>query len=122
MQIGRSVSSWTSGDRPGEQLRLVGHRHAHVDVEHVRAALDLGDDVALDRGQVAGAQLLLEDPPAGGVDPLADQAEAPAVAEHHLGAGAAQGGLEQLAHALTRARFFWSRSLARLTVADASGA
>ena len=43
-------------------------------------------------------------------------------AEDDLRAGAAQGGLEQLAHALTRARFFLSRSLARLTVADASGA
>ena len=63
-------------DRLGEQLGLVGQRDAHVDVEHVGAALDLGLDVALDRGQVAGAQLLLEDPAAGGVDPLADQAEA----------------------------------------------
>ena len=76
MQIGRSVSSWTSVIALAEQLGLVGQRHAHVDVEHVGAALDLGDDVALDRGQVAGAQLLLEDPPAGRVDPLADQAEA----------------------------------------------
>ena len=76
MQIGRSVSSWTMRDRLGEQLGLVGERDAHVDVEHVGAALDLGLHVALDRGQVAGAQLLLEDPAAGRVDPLADQAEA----------------------------------------------
>ena len=119
MQIGLSVSCWTSVIGLGEQLGLVGHRHAHVDVEHVGAALDLGDHVALDRGQVPGAQLLLEDPAARRVDPLADQAEAAAVPEDHLGAGAAQGGLVPGcggAHAVTRARFFWSRSLARLTV------
>ena len=62
-------------DRLGEQLGLVGQGHAHVDVEHVGAALDLGLDVALDRREVPGAQLLLEDPAAGRVDPLADQDE-----------------------------------------------
>ena len=83
-------------DRPGEQVGLVGERDAHVDVEHVGAALDLGLHVALDRGQVAGAQLLLEDPAAGRVDPLADQAEAPAVADDDVAAGAAEDGLERL--------------------------
>ncbi len=123
--MGLSVSRWTRVIGLREELRLVGHRHAHVDVEHVGTALDLGDHVALDRGQVAGAQLLLEDPAARRVDPLADQAEAAVVPEDHLGAGAAQGGLVPGcggAHAVTRARFFWSRSLARLTVCDASGA
>ena len=79
MHSGRSVSSWIIVIGLGEQLGLVGQRHAHVDVEHVGAALDLGLDVALDRREVAGAQLLLEDPAAGRVDPLADEAEAAVV-------------------------------------------
>jgi hypothetical protein len=117
-------------DRLRQQLRLVGERDTHVHVEDVRTALDLGDDVALDRGQVALAQLLLEDPAAGGVDPLSDQAEPPAVPDDDLGARRAQRGLEGLhgldhlcaAHADTSDRRLFSRSLARLTVAEASGA
>ena len=84
MQIGRSVSDCTSWIALRQQLGLVGQRDAHVDVEHVGAALDLRLHVPLDRGQVAGAQLLLEDPAAGRVDPLADQAEPLVVPEHDL--------------------------------------
>ena len=102
MQIGLSVSSCTIVIALRQQLGLVGERHAHVDVEHVGAALDLGLDVALDRRQVAGAQLLLEDAPAGRVDPLADQAERTLVPDDDLGAGAAQDGLEHLFGAAIR--------------------
>ena len=123
MQIGRSVSALHQLDRLGQQLGLVGQRDAHVDVEHVGAALDLRLDVALDRGQVAGAQLLLEDPAAGRVDPLADQAEPPAVADHDLLGGRPEDGLEGLSrHAGTFARRWVIRALARLTLAEASAA
>ena len=82
-------------DRLLEQLGLVGQRHAHVDVEHHRAAGDLRRDVALDRRQVAGAQLLLEDPAAGRVDPLADDAERLVVADRDLLRGRAQVGVHR---------------------------
>ena len=124
MQIGRSVSDCDQLDGLRQQVGLVGERHAHVDVEHVGAALDLGLDVALDRREVAGAQLLLEDPAAGRVDALADDAEAVAVADHHLLGGAAETGLQRRRRVMrsTVARRFWSRSLARLTQAEASAA
>ena len=124
MQIGLSVSSCTSVIALASSSASSVSGHAHVDVEHVGAALDLGLDVALDRRQVAGAQLLLEDPPPGRVDPLADQAERPVVADDDLAAGAAQDGLEGLGghQAGTFARFSCSSALACLTVAEASAA
>ncbi len=107
----------------GEQVGLVGQRHTHVDVQHVGAALDLGLDVTFDRAQVAGAQLLLEDPASGRVDPLADQAEPAAVTDHDLLRGRAEDGLERVGdHAGTLARRWVIRSLARLTHAEASAA
>ncbi|UUZ60678.1 hypothetical protein [Nocardioides sp. B-3] len=57
MQIGLSLSSRTSLIARGREVGLVGEGHAHVDVEHVRPALDPGLHVALDRGQVARPQL-----------------------------------------------------------------
>ena len=88
-------------DRLGQQLGLVGERHAHVDVEDVGAALDLRLDVALDRREVAVAQLLLEDAAPGGVDPLADEGEARVVPDDHLAGGRAQDRAQRLggAHA-----------------------
>ena len=124
MQIGLSVELLDQGDRLGQQVGLVGERHAHVDVEHVGAALDLGLHVALDRRQVAGAQLLLKDPPPRRVDPLTDQAERAVVSDDDLRARSAQDGLEAFGRhqADTFERFSCSSALARLTVADASAA
>ena len=80
-QVGQALDEL---DRLLEQLGLIGQRHAHVDVEHHRAALDLRLDVALDRGQVTGAQLLLEDASPGRVDAFADDAERLVVADGDL--------------------------------------
>ena len=111
-------------DRLGQQLGLVGERDAHVDVEHVGAALDLRLDVALDRREVAVAELLLEDAAPGGVDPLADEGEARVVPDDHLAGGRAQDRAQRLggAHAGTLVRLASIRLLARLTVWDASAA
>jgi len=57
------------------QLGLVGQRGAHVHVQQHGPAVGLFLDVDLDPGQVAVAQLQLEDLPAGRVDPLADDRE-----------------------------------------------
>ena len=62
-------------DRAREEVGLVGERHAHVDVQDVRAPGHLVLDVLDDLGQVAGAQRLGERFAAGGVDPLADDAK-----------------------------------------------
>ncbi len=96
MQIGRSVSSWiiVIALASSSASSVSGTPMLHV--EHVGAALDLRLDVALDRREVAGAQLLLEDPAAGRVDPLADQDEGAVVAEHHLRGGRADDGLLRL--------------------------
>src|SRR6478609_7581319 len=83
-------------DRLGQQLGLVGERGAHVDVEHVGAALDLRLDVALDRREVAVAELLLEDAAPGGVDPLADEGEARVVPDDHLAGGRTQDRAQRL--------------------------
>ena len=120
MQIGRSVSDCTSWIALASSSGSSVSGHAHVDVEDVGAALDLGLHVALDGGEVAGAQLLLEDPPSGGVDPLADQAEPLAVPDHDLLGGRPEDGL--VCHAGTLLRFSWSSALARLTVWEASAA
>ena len=71
-------------DRRGQDRRLVGERDAGVDVEHVRAGLDLGEHVALDPAEVAGLHLLGEQLPAGRVDALADDHERPVVADDDL--------------------------------------
>ena len=139
MQIGRSVRDCTSLIARGQQLGLVGQRHAHVDVEHVGAAGHLGGDVALDRGQVPGPQLLLEDLAAGRVDPFADDRERTVVAEHDLLGGGAQHGVQRVQSGIAVPRSGWSvrrryqagtgaarrlaiSSLAFLTVAEASAA
>ena len=62
-------------DRLAHQVDLVGERIADVDIEHVRAALDLLRDVGLDLRQVARLKLRLERLAPGRVDPLADHAE-----------------------------------------------
>ncbi len=107
-----------------EQLRRGDLSRIAIDVEHVGATFDLGLDVALDRGQVAGAQLLLEDPPTSWVDPLADQAERAVVPDDDLRTGTAQDGLEvgRGHQAGTLSRLSWSRDLAFFTVAEASAA
>src|SRR3712207_8813105 len=53
-------------------FRSVREGDPGIDVEHLRAGLDLGDGVALDPAEVAVAHLLGEELPAGRVDPLAD--------------------------------------------------
>ena len=62
-------------DRLPHQCDLVGKRVADVHVEHVGAALDLLRDVGLELREIARLELGLERLPAGGVDPLADDAE-----------------------------------------------
>ena len=62
-------------DRARQEVGLVGERHAHVDVEDVRAHGHLLLDVLDDLREVAGAQRLGERLAAGRVDPLADDAE-----------------------------------------------
>ncbi len=125
MQIGLSLSCWTSVIALASRSASSVSGHAHVDVEHVRAPSTWARHVALDGGQVAGAQLVLEDPAAGRVDPLADQAEPGVVTDDDLLGGRAEDRLEARgrgAHAGTFARFSCSRALARLTVCEASAA
>ena len=69
---------------PGEDRRLVGERDAGIDVEHVRAGVDLGERIALDPAEVAVLHLLGEELPPGRVDPLADDHERPVIADHDL--------------------------------------
>ena len=71
-------------DRVREDRRLVGERDAGVDVEHLRARLDLRDRVGDDGVEVAGRHLLGELLAAGRVDPLADDDERPVEADHDL--------------------------------------
>src|SRR5208283_820050 len=125
---------------------LVGERRAHVHVEQHGPAGDLLLDVDLHPGQVAVAQLQLEDLPAGRVDPLADDRERLVVTDpHRLGRRGQDGvhwlvpsGVSWLPQApcwsdaslvrscagqtLTVARRCASSSLARTTAADASAA
>ena len=79
-------------DRLGQDRRLVGQRDAGVDVEHVRAGLDLGDRVALDPREVAGLHLLREELAAGRVDALADDHERLVVADDDLAGRGADDG------------------------------
>jgi hypothetical protein len=53
-------------------------------------------DVDLDPGQVTGPQLLLEDLPAGRVDPLADDRERLVVADPHRRGRRGQDGVHGL--------------------------
>ena len=71
-------------DGLGQDRRLVGQRDAGVDVEHVRAGLDLGERVALDPAEVAGLHLLGQQLAAGRVDALADDDERPVEADDDL--------------------------------------
>ena len=61
-------------DRLGQDARLVGERDAGVDVEHLRAGLDLGQRVGLDLAVVADRHLGGELLAAGRIDALADDA------------------------------------------------
>ena len=81
MQIGRSRVRLHELDRLREQVGLVGQRHAHVDVEHVRARGDLRLDVHDHLRQVVLAQLGRERLAPGRVDALADDAERLVVAD-----------------------------------------
>ena len=63
-----------------------------VDVEHVGAGLDLGQDVALDPAEVAVLHLLGQQLPAGRVDPLADDHERLVRADHDRPAGRPDDG------------------------------
>ena len=80
-------------DRLRQDRGLVGERDAGVDVEHVRAGLDLGQRVALDPAEVAGLHLLGEQLPAGRVDALADDHERPVEADDDLARGRADDGV-----------------------------
>ncbi len=72
---GRSVRLWTSRMVRGQDGRLVGQRDTRVDVEHVRAGLDLGEDVAFDPAEVARLHLLGQELATGRVDALPDDDE-----------------------------------------------
>ena len=80
-------------DGVGQDRGLVGERDAGVDVEHVGAGRDLGEDVALDPAEVAGLHLLGQRLATGRVDALADDDERAIEAEHDLAGGGAQDRL-----------------------------
>ena len=61
--------------RPGEQIRLVRQRHAHVDVEHMSAHRDLILHILDHLGQITRPQRLRERLTAGRIDPLPDDAK-----------------------------------------------
>src|SRR6185295_18159981 len=88
-QIGKRLDEL---DRLRQDGRLVGQRDAGVDVEHVRAGRDLGQDVALHAAEVARLHLLGQDLPPGGVDALADDHERPVRPDHHLAGHRADDG------------------------------
>ena len=89
-QVGQALDEL---DGPGEDRRLVAQRDPGVDVEHVGAGLDLGEDVALDPAEVAGLHLLGQELAAGRVDPLADDHERAVEADHDLAGGGAEDGV-----------------------------
>ena len=86
-------------DRLRQDRRLVGERDAGVDVEHVRAGLDLGDRVALDPREVTGLHLLGEELATGRVDALADDHERLVVADDDLAGRGADDGVGGAGHA-----------------------
>ena len=92
MESGRSTKRLHELDAIGEDLGLVGKRHARVDVEHVRAGRDLGQRVPLHPRIVARRQLRHQQLAAGGIDPLADDAEGLVEADHHLPGGGTDDG------------------------------
>ena len=89
-QVGQALDEL---DGLGQDRRLVGQRDAGVDVEHVGAGLDLGEDVALDPAEVAGLHLLGQELAAGRVDPLADDDERPVEADDDLAGRGAEDGV-----------------------------
>ena len=64
-----------------------------VDVEHLGAGLDLGQDVALDAAEVAGLHLLGQGLAPGRVDALADDHERPVEADDDLARRGAEEGV-----------------------------
>ena len=80
-QVGQALDEL---DGLGQDRRLVGQRDAGVDVEHLGAGLDLGQDIALDAAEVAGLHLLGESLAAGRVDPFADDHERAVEADDDL--------------------------------------
>ncbi len=80
-QVGQALDEL---DGLGQDRRLVGQRDAGVDVEHLGAGLDLGQDIALDAAEVAGLHLLGKSLAAGRVDPLADDHERAVEADDDL--------------------------------------
>ena len=93
-QVGQALDEL---DGPGQDRRLVGERDPGVDVEHVGAGLDLGEDVALDPAEVAGLHLLGQELAPGRVDPLADDDERPVEADDDLAGGGADDGVGHVA-------------------------
>jgi len=92
-QVGQLLDQ---GDGLPHELRLVGQRRAHVHVEQHGPAGHLLLDVDLHPGQVAAAQLQLEDLPAGRVDPLADDRERLVVTDPHRLGRRGQDGVHGL--------------------------
>ena len=84
MQSGTSVIALHELDRLREDCRLVRERDAGVDVEHLRARLDLRERVGDDGLVVARRHLLGELLAARRIDPLADDHERPVEADHDL--------------------------------------
>ena len=80
-------------DRLPQDRGLVGERDAGVDVEHLRARLDLRDRVGDDGVEVAGLHLLGQHLAAGRVDALADDDERAVEPDHDLLRGRGEDGL-----------------------------
>ena len=71
-------------DAFGEDLRLVGERDAGIDVEHLRAGLDLRQGIGDDARIIAARHFLGQELAPGRVDALADHHERPVKAEDDL--------------------------------------
>ena len=79
-------------DRLGEDLRLVRQRDAGIDVEHLRARLDLRQGIGLDARVIAFLHLGSKQLAPGRIDALADHDEGLVEADHDfLGGGTEYG-------------------------------
>ena len=81
---GTSVIDCTSWTGAREDRRFVGERYAGVDVEHVRAGLDLRARIGFDAAEVAGRHFRGQNLAPGRIDALADDDEGPVEADHDL--------------------------------------
>jgi len=78
---------------PSKDRRLVGQRDPGVDVEHLRAGLDLCERVGGHGREVAGRHLGRQRLPSGRIDPLAGDDEPPLEPDRDLPRRARQDGV-----------------------------